>query len=113
MGKHILIVESGIPVVPFEQSLLLRKEHDIIRAATGDEAINHLQQLDVDLMISDERLSDMDAVDLARNIRDLPNGQYLSIMVLGNPVSSLLHPHFLSMTPVYDGFVHRDFPLFD
>jgi penicillin amidase len=34
-------------------------------------------------------------------------------MVLGNPLSYRLHPHFLSMTSVYDGFVHRPFPLFD
>ncbi|MGW8320291.1 MAG: hypothetical protein ACWGSD_01930, partial [Thermodesulfobacteriota bacterium] len=33
--------------------------------------------------------------------------------VLGNPLSYRLHPHFLSMTPVYDGFAHRPFPLFD
>jgi len=28
-------------------------------------------------------------------------------------ISPVLHPHFLSMTEVYDGFVHRPFPLFD
>jgi len=41
----------------------------------------------------------------------IPLGE--SGMVLGNPVSYRLHPHFLSMTEVFDGFVHRDFPLFD
>jgi len=34
-------------------------------------------------------------------------------MVLGDPVFWSLHPHFLSMTEVFDGFVHRPFPLFD
>jgi penicillin amidase len=33
-------------------------------------------------------------------------------MVLGNPVAWSLHPHFLSMISVYDGFAHRPFPLF-
>jgi len=33
--------------------------------------------------------------------------------VLGDPISWSLHPHFLSMTEVFDGFVHRPFPLFD
>ncbi len=41
----------------------------------------------------------------------IPLGE--SGMVFGNPVEWTLHPHFLSMTPVYDGFVHRPFPLFD
>ena len=34
-------------------------------------------------------------------------------MVNGNAISWSLDPHFLSMTDVYDGFVHRPFPLFD
>jgi penicillin amidase len=41
----------------------------------------------------------------------IPLGE--SGMVMGNPLSYRLHPHFLSMTPVFDGFVHRAFPLFD
>jgi penicillin amidase len=31
----------------------------------------------------------------------------------GDPIVWSLDPHFLSMTGVYDGFVHRPFPLFD
>jgi penicillin amidase len=43
----------------------------------------------------------------------IPLGE--SGMVFGDPasLSSVLHPHFLSMTEVFDGFVHRPFPLFD
>ncbi len=41
----------------------------------------------------------------------IPLGE--SGMVFGNPVDWSLHPHFLSMTPVFDGFAHRPFPLFD
>jgi penicillin amidase len=43
----------------------------------------------------------------------IPLGE--SGMVFGDPtsLSFVLHPHFLSMTEVFDGFVHRPFPLFD
>jgi penicillin amidase len=41
----------------------------------------------------------------------IPLGE--SGMILGDPIFWSLHPHFLSMTEVYDGFVHRPFPLFD
>jgi hypothetical protein len=34
-------------------------------------------------------------------------------MIFGNPIEWSLHPHFLSMTEVYDTFAHRPFPLFD
>jgi penicillin amidase len=41
----------------------------------------------------------------------IPLGQ--SGMIFGDIIAQELHPHFLSMTEVYDGFVHRPFPLFD
>ena len=44
MGKRILVVESGMPVVPFEQSLLLRKEHELFRASTGSEALEKVEK---------------------------------------------------------------------
>jgi len=85
LGKLIMVVESGIPVIPFEQSLLLRREHEIIRISTGEEALMHLKTASVDLLISDERLSDMDAADLAARVRDLSNCGSVSIMILGTP----------------------------
>lgn len=85
MRKRILIVESGIPVVPFEQSLLLRKDNDIYRAATGSEALELFESSAVDLLIVDDRLSDMDALDLAQAVRNHANGKNVSILILGNP----------------------------
>jgi penicillin amidase len=40
-------------------------------------------------------------------------GDPISLALQGKPVSSAFHPHLLSMTSVFDGFAHRDFPLFD
>lgn len=85
MRKRILIVESGIPVVPFEQSLLLRKDHDIYRAATGEEALSLVQSSSIDLLITDDRLSDMDGLTLASKVREFPSGKNLSILLLGPP----------------------------
>ncbi len=85
LRKRILIVESGIPVVPFEQSLLLRKDHDIYRASTGEEALGLVQSSSIDLLISDDRLSDMDAITLASRVREFPSGKNLSILLLGAP----------------------------
>lgn len=42
----------------------------------------------------------------------IPLGE--SGMIFGDALlTPTLHPHFLSMTPVFDGFAHRDFPLFE
>ena len=99
MRKRILIVESGIPVVPFEQSLLLRKEHDIFRAATGEEALGMLLTTTFDLLISDERLSDMDAADLARKARELPLAKEMSILVLGTVDQDIFLPAVNKILP--------------
>jgi CheY-like chemotaxis protein len=53
MGKRILVVECGVPVVPFEQSLLLRKEHDVHRASSGQEACEKVEDLEPNLIILD------------------------------------------------------------
>ena len=83
MGKRILVVESGIPVVPFDQSLLLRKEHEVIRAGTGREAIEKVASQEPSLIILDERFMDMEASEVVRAIRELPQGKHASILLLG------------------------------
>ena len=83
MGKRILVVESGIPVVPFDQSLLLRKEHEVLRASTGKEAIEKVASAEPNLIILDDRLMDMDAAAAVQAIRELPQGRHASILLLG------------------------------
>jgi len=84
LGKNILIVESGIPVVPFEQGLLLRQEHELRRVATGEEALQALRSQPADLLITDDRLSDMDGVDLVRRVREMEEGRSMSVIVMGS-----------------------------
>ena len=83
MGKRILVVESGIPVVPFEQGLLLRKEHELFRASSAAETLEKVQQIVPNLVVLDDHLSDMSARDVVRKIRELPSGKHLSILLLG------------------------------
>ncbi len=83
MGKRILVVESGIPVVPFEQSLLLRKEHELIRAATGAEALDKVRQFQPQLVITDDHVGDMPVVEMVRRIRESPEGRQCGVILLG------------------------------
>jgi CheY-like chemotaxis protein len=87
MGKRILVVESGIPVIPFEQSILLRKEHELFRAYSGQETLEKLRELMPDLIVLDDRLDDIPALDLARQIRELPEGKHLSLLLLASTPS--------------------------
>ena len=87
MGKRILVVESGIPVVPFEQSLLLRKEHELHRASTGSEALDKMGAVVPQLVILDEHLSDMPVSTFVHTLRQLPTGRHASILMLSSPTS--------------------------
>ncbi|MCI4397930.1 MAG: PilZ domain-containing protein [Acidobacteria bacterium] len=82
MPKRILIVESGLPSVPFEESVLLRREHEVIRASSGAEALEKLRAQPYDLVIVDETLSDMAGSALASRVRK-DGFTALSIILLG------------------------------
>jgi CheY-like chemotaxis protein len=98
MGKRILVVESGIPVVPFEQSLLLRKEHELHRASTGSEALDKVGKVMPQLVILDEHLSDMPLATFVHTMRQVPSGRHASLLLLSSPetpapegVNAVLH----------------------
>jgi CheY-like chemotaxis protein/Tfp pilus assembly protein PilZ len=83
MGKRILVVEGGMPVIPFDQSLLLRKEHEVSRASTGAEALEKVAAFQPNLIVLDDRLMDMEVSQVIRGIRELPQGRHASILLLG------------------------------
>ncbi len=88
MGHRILILESGIPVVPFDQSLLLRKEHEVLRAATGEEAIRMISELRPSLIITDDRLADMEVQDFVKKVRLSQEGRHAALILLsGSPLA--------------------------
>ena len=82
MAKRILIVESGLPSVPFEESVLLRREHEVARASSGAEAIDKLRSQPCDLLIIDEMLCDMPGRDLATQARK-EGFSLVSVILLG------------------------------
>ena len=80
MNKKIMIVEPGIPVIPFEETLLLRRENEVIRVASGAEVLALLSKDKFDLIILDERLPDLQVGELVVKIRENPRCKELSIM---------------------------------
>lgn len=82
-GKKILVVESGVPVVPFEESVLLRKDHEVHRAGSGADALQQFVTTPCDLAIIDEQLSDMSGAHLAACLREMEGGKTLSILLFG------------------------------
>jgi DNA-binding response OmpR family regulator len=84
MAKKILIVEGGITCIPFEETLLLRKDHEVKRATSGEQVIGLFRSEAFDLVILDERLPDCTIEDLVSKIRMTEKGKELSIMQLSS-----------------------------
>lgn len=80
--KRILVIESGIPVIPFDQSLLLRQEHDLTRADTVEEAIRKVNESIPHLIILDERIGEFDGVEVVSMIREQENGRNCAVVLI-------------------------------
>ncbi len=69
MKRRILIVEDDeIFLRPLQRTLEVAG-YDVVVAASGEEAIDCLKVEDVDLVLTDKRLSGMDGVELVRRLR--------------------------------------------
>lgn len=86
MAKKILILECGIPVIPFEETLLLRKENEVLRASSGNEAFTLLENNKIDLLIMDDKLPDFTVEDFVADVRKNPKNREISIILLSSVV---------------------------
>lgn len=84
--KRILIIESGLPVIPFEQSLLLRQDHILVRAATVKEAVQAVNKSMPHLIILDEQIEDTDGVEVVSRIRELENGKNCAVILITSDI---------------------------
>lgn len=84
MTKKILILECGIPVIPFEETLLLRKENEVVRANSGNEALNILENNKIDLLIMDDKIPDYEIGEFVTEVRKNPKNKEISIILLSS-----------------------------
>ncbi|MCX7829955.1 MAG: response regulator [Acidobacteria bacterium] len=84
MAKKILILECGIPVIPFEETLLLRKDNEVLRASSGNEALNLLENNKIDLLIMDDKMPDFSVEEFVSEIRKNHKNKDISILLLSS-----------------------------
>jgi CheY-like chemotaxis protein len=82
--RKVLIFEEGVPVIPFEETLLLRKENEVLRSNSVDETLAILNQKKVDLLIVDDKINEISVEEFARKIREEINYKDLSILLLSS-----------------------------
>jgi CheY-like chemotaxis protein len=56
--------------------------HQVVQAENGQQAIEHVQQQDFDLVLMDVQMPMVDGLEATRQIRQLPRGAHLPIIAL-------------------------------
>ncbi|HMQ50815.1 MAG TPA: response regulator [Anaerolineae bacterium] len=104
MYKHLLIVDDHEDILFFlEQGIRQVWPNFIVTTAkNGYEALRHLSQTAVDLMIIDYYMPGMDGLELAKTVRRIAPATRIVMM-------SSIEPPLIDESQPYDGFLDKPF----
>src|SRR5437879_5054327 len=71
--KKILVIDDDIDMCLLLRLFLVRKGYEVIEKHSGMEALDFLQQSQVDLVISDLILGDINGIELLKRVRQKNN----------------------------------------
>lgn len=80
----ILLVEDDVFMADLLVSALVRAGFDVFNAKTGKEGIQNFQEWHPNLILLDLILPDQNGFDVLRQIRRMPGGPDVKVMVLSN-----------------------------
>ena len=81
-NSHILIVDDVLPNVQIAKAILQMDGYAVATAESGPEALKHIRQNHVDLILLDIMMPDMDGFDVARTIKEMPTFSDVPIIYL-------------------------------
>ncbi len=80
---RFLIIDDSITMRRILSNTLAKLGHsDVVEASSGREALAHLAEGTVDVVITDWRMPDMNGLDLVRSLRNSPRTTHLPIMMV-------------------------------
>jgi DNA-binding NtrC family response regulator len=83
MSKYtIMVVDDEEDILELMSSALMHKDHTILTAKSGEEALEKLKTHEVHLVISDQQMSSMDGLALLKKIK-LEYPDIITIMLTG------------------------------
>jgi DNA-binding response OmpR family regulator len=81
-APRVLVVDDDAGVADLVLTLLTQAGYAVESAATGRDALAHLETEDCDLILLDLNLPDMSGLDVCRQLRSRLHGPYLPILML-------------------------------
>lgn len=82
MKRSILIVDDSESIRELVGSSLSDAGFDVTKGVNGKDAYSKLEDLQVDLVITDLNMPEMDGIMLVKAIRDNPKYKFLPIIIL-------------------------------
>jgi len=82
--RKILIIEDDIFLQNLEANKLKKENYEIITASTGDEALEKINEPDIDLILLDLILPGVDGFDVLKAIKETENLKNVPVIVFSN-----------------------------
>ena len=101
--KRILLVEDEESIAHLATVVLQKCDYAVSHARSGDEALEIIEGLAPDLLLTDNMMPGMDGVDLCRRVRRLPDIGSIPIVML----SAAREPEEVS--GVVDAYIRKPF----
>jgi two-component system chemotaxis response regulator CheY len=83
-GKSIrILVVDDAKYIRELIALILRNEgYEVIKAATGKEALDRLHEKDIDMFITDLYMPEMNGIELVGRLRDIPRFKSIPVLMV-------------------------------
>lgn len=82
MLKKIMTVDDSPTVRKVLNEALSGAGYQVVEASDGEEAVNMLEQTDIDLLVTDLNMPNMDGVELIKRVRQQPGKRFMPIIML-------------------------------
>ena len=69
-GKNILVVDDEVEMTSMLRNYLTRQGYEVATASSAEQALQHLEAHEMDLVLTDLRMDGMDGLELVRLVRD-------------------------------------------
>lgn len=82
--KKILIIEDDIFLQNLEANKLKKDNYEVVVASTGDEAIQKLNEPEIDIILLDLILPGIDGFDVLKKIKETEGVKNIPVIVFSN-----------------------------
>ena len=82
MSKKIMVVDDSPTILQVLSFTLEDAGFEVIEASNGQDALDKLSGLSLDMLITDLNMPKMDGIELVREVRKIPEHRFMPILML-------------------------------